>query len=71
MAISRTDILEFIPRMEVGRENLVDELLYESMAQREKDTREKSYERLDKLTADLAAIQTAIAALREEADRRR
>ncbi|MHA6644537.1 hypothetical protein [Mesorhizobium sp. A623] len=70
MEASKTDILAFIPRMEASRANLVDELLYESRAQIGRDVKDKDPARLDQITAELANVQIAIAALTEEADRR-
>jgi len=71
MEASKTDILEFIPKMEASRENLVDDLIYESRVQTGRSVKEKEPARLHQITAELANVQMAIAALREEADRRR
>ncbi|TWG96373.1 hypothetical protein L598_002600000030 [Mesorhizobium sp. J18] len=71
MEASKTDIVEFIPQMEAMRENLVDELICESRLQVRKNVRDKNPARLDQLTAELADVQIAIVALREEAERRR
>lgn len=71
MEASKTDILEFIPKLEATRENLVDDLIYESRVQHGRKVNERDSTTIDEIIAKIANAQTAIAALREEADRRK
>lgn len=70
MEASKVEVLAFIPKLQASRQNLVDEIIYESRIQTGKDHKDKNPERLDKLMAELAAVQTAITAFREDADGR-
>jgi len=70
MAANKTDILKFIRKLEATRENLVDELLYESRIQHDRKQEDRDSTVLDEIVASLADTQTALVALREEADRR-
>lgn len=71
MEASKTEILAFIPKLEASRQNVVDEIIYESRIQTEKPHKEKNSTRLDQLFAEAARIQGTIAAFREEAEIRR
>ncbi|QIX21302.1 hypothetical protein FOB41_09220 [Agrobacterium pusense] len=70
MEASREEVLAFIPKLEASRQNLVDEIIYESRIQTGKDHKDRNPERLDKFMAELAAVHTAIAAFRDDADSR-
>ena len=71
MSITKTDILEFIPKLEASRENLVDDVLQESRTQTALPQNDKKPERFNELMAELAHVQLALSAFREEADKRR
>ncbi len=70
MGISKDDILAFVPKLEASRSNLVDEVLWESRVQSDKEPNDKDGTILNKYIAELAALQIAIAAMKEVAEER-
>lgn len=71
MEASKAEILAFIPKLEASRQNVIDEIIYESRILTDKPHKEKNPARLNELFAEAASIQGTIAAFRAEADIRK